>query len=86
MKIEDYNRLSSYVRNNLDLTAEVDEKHLRELIIKGIDVLSRETYLSLAEKEELSQRVYNSILKLDLLQEFIDDPDISEVMIKRSFK
>ncbi len=81
MRKDDYNKLSSYVRNNLDLTSEVDEKELRELIISGMDNITKESYLSLADKEELSLRVYNSILKLDLLQEFIDDPDISEVMI-----
>ena len=81
MRKDDYNKLSSYVRNNLDLTSEVDEKKLRELIISGMENITKESYLSLADKEELSLRVYNSILKLDLLQEFIDDPDISEVMI-----
>lgn len=81
MRKDDYNKLSSYVRNNLDLTSEVDEKELRELIINGMENITKESYLSLADKEELSLRVYNSILKLDLLQEFIDDPDISEVMI-----
>ncbi len=81
MRKDDYNKLSSYVRNNLDLTSEVDEKELRELIISGMENITKESYLSLADKEELSLRVYNSILKLDLLQEFIDDPDISEVMI-----
>ena len=81
MRKDDYNKLSSYVRNNLDLTSEVDEKELRELIISGMENITKESYLSLADKEELSLRVYNSILKLDLLQEFIDDPEISEVMI-----
>ena len=81
MRKDDYNKLSSYVRNNLDLTSEVDEKKLKELIISGMENITKESYLSLADKEELSLRVYNSILKLDLLQEFIDDPDISEVMI-----
>lgn len=37
--------------------------------------------LSLSQRELLRKRLYNSIKKLDILQELIEDDDITEIMV-----
>lgn len=55
---------------------EIIEK-INEIIIEA----GREFYLSLKRKEELQKELFNSIRKLDILQELIDDDTITEVMV-----
>lgn len=55
---------------------EIIEK-INELVIEA----GREFYLSLIRKEELQKELFNSIRKLDILQELIDDDSITEVMV-----
>lgn len=55
---------------------EIIEK-INEIIIEA----GREFYLSLKRKKELQKELFNSIRKLDILQELIDDDTITEVMV-----
>lgn len=55
---------------------EIIEK-INEIIMEA----GREFYLSLKRKEELQKELFNSIRKLDILQELIDDDSITEVMV-----
>ena len=48
------------------------------------DVIEREgeqRYISLSERLRFREQLFNSFKKLDLLQELIDDPEITEIMI-----
>lgn len=38
-------------------------------------------YLTLEEKMELVKKIFNSVRRLDVLQELLEDPDITEIMI-----
>ena len=40
--------------------------------------------ISIRQKEELKQRLYNSIKKLDILQELLEDDSITEIMVNGS--
>ena len=42
---------------------------------------SRQKIISIRQKEELRNRIYNSIKKLDILQELLENPDITEIMV-----
>lgn len=42
---------------------------------------SRERYVSLQRKEELRTELFNSVRKLDILQELIDDDSVTEIMV-----
>lgn len=38
-------------------------------------------YLTIEEKKELVKKIFNSVRRLDVLQELLEDPDITEIMI-----
>ena len=42
---------------------------------------SKEEHLSLEEKTALGRELFNAFRKLDLLQDFLEDEDITEIMI-----
>ncbi len=55
-----------------------------EMVMERIEesVLSeRHRYLSAEEKEYLIQRIFNGLRKLDVLQELLEEPEITEIMI-----
>ena len=63
----------------MDLTRDVEDGELIEVIHR---VLNEEAYaLSLREKTELGKDLFNTLRKLDILQELIEDEEITEIMI-----
>ncbi|WP_235828871.1 CpaF family protein [Anaerosacchariphilus polymeriproducens] len=67
--------------SQLDITKELTDQEIQEKIDNLIIQQGKETYLSLGEKESLSREVFNSLRRLDILQELIEDPGISEIMV-----
>ena len=64
-----------------DLSKEVDDEQLVELIHTVLEETGQETYISLKEKTMLGREMFNAFRKLDILQELIEDEDITEIMI-----
>lgn len=67
--------------SQLDITKELTDQEIQEKIDTLIIQQGKETYLSLKEKECLSREVFNSLRRLDILQELIEDQTISEIMV-----
>lgn len=69
------------VLQEIDLTEEITDEDLVEIIYRVLDTYSEEEYVSLKEKTELGKELFNAFRKLDILQEFLEDETITEVMI-----
>jgi len=69
------------VMERLDLSQEVDDRQLEDLIHEVLEEVGRENYLSLKEKAVLGRELFNAFRKLDILQELIEDEEITEIMI-----
>lgn len=69
------------VSQRLDMTRNLSDDDIRDAIAEVISEKSREQYLSLQEKKELMDGVFNSMRGLDVLQPLVDDPTITEIMI-----
>lgn len=65
----------------IDITREVADTEILEIIDELILERSRMQYLTLADKDRLRQEVFYSIRKLDVLQELIDNDSITEIMV-----
>lgn len=65
----------------LDLSREVEDEELQELIFRVLEEQSRQEYIPLQEKAVLGRDLFNAFRKLDLLQELIEDDEITEIMI-----
>lgn len=74
-------QLYEQVMMRIDMTKQTGEEELRELIRKILDEASREEYIPLAEKIQLSRELFNSFRRLDILQDLIEDDTITEIMI-----
>ena len=74
-------RLRLQVLNKIDVTREIDDEEIRQLIREEILQLSQEKRISLEQKLVLEKEVFNSLRKFDVLQELLDDDEISEIMI-----
>ena len=52
-------------------------RQIDDLILRA----ARDHYISLRRKEELRMELFNSVRKLDILQELIDDDSVTEIMV-----
>ena len=69
------------VLERVDFSKESDEGELRELIIREIAGCAGCREFSISQRIHLEQRVFNSLRKLDILQELIEDDEITEIMV-----
>ena len=74
-------KIREMVSDRLDLTRNVTDEEIRETIADIVAEESRRQYLTLTEKKELMEGVFNSMRGLDVLQPLVDDPSITEIMI-----
>ena len=74
-------RLRQQVLNKIDITRELDDEEIRQLIRNEVIELGKEKMIPLEEKFSLEREVFNSLRKFDILQDLLDDDEISEIMI-----
>lgn len=60
---------------------EMEDGELLELIHMVLHEAGEERYLPLEEKIRLSKELFNAFRKLDILQDLIEDEDVTEIMI-----
>ncbi len=74
-------QLHARILERMDMTREIEDEELTQLIYHVLKEASEEEYLSLDEKTILGRELFNAFRKLDLLQEFLEDETITEIMI-----
>ena len=73
--------LHEKILERLDLSRDVEDEQLVELIHGVLEEVGREEHVSLKEKAVLGRELFNAFRKLDILQELIEDEEITEIMI-----
>lgn len=85
MKYQDMTEQAQCIREEIlgqrDLSKELTDAELEEMIYQSTARLARQHFLSMEQKRTLTTLIYNSLRKLDILQELVDDPDITEIMV-----
>ncbi len=80
--MDDYvGKIRARVLERMDLSREMTDEEIENLIGEETSQLLQGETVSLRERMQLELRVFNSLRKLDALQELIDDPQISEIMV-----
>ena len=69
------------VMEELDMSRDIPDEKLQEMIHRAVKERSMQEYISLHEKERLGKELFNSFRKLDVLQELLEDEEITEIMI-----
>lgn len=65
----------------MDFSKELEEEELLELIDEKIHETALENSLWLEERKQLRKEIYRAMRQLDILQELIENPKITEIMI-----
>nr|WP_081676576.1 CpaF family protein [Butyrivibrio sp. NC3005] len=69
------------IMSGLDLTKDTSDEEMYELIDAEVLRSKREYALSIEELEKLRSELFHSMRKLDILQDLVDDPTVTEIMI-----
>ena len=74
-------QLKEKLSANIDYSTERSDAEMQELIDEMLIKESKEMPMTLTERRQLRKELFDAIRKLDVLQELVDDPYITEIMI-----
>lgn len=69
------------VIDKMDFSRAVEDEEVKQMIGDAVLAYSRRNYLTYEEKKKLGKDLFFSIRKLDVLQDLIDNPQITEIMV-----
>ena len=75
------NEIRQEVMNTIDLSVDVSDDEILKLIRNKIIEKSRTCPMNLSERKRVEGHVFNSLRKLDVLEDLLKDEDITEIMI-----
>lgn len=78
---EEKNRLESILMDIFYENANLSDEEIEKIIESHVLEASSKHYLTLCEKQELKQDLYNTFRKLDILSSLLEDEEITEIMI-----
>lgn len=78
---EHYQCLKMRVLERLDCSEDIEDAAVYQWIDEEMIAYSQDIYISLEQRNRLRQEIFNSLRKLDVLQELVDRSDITEIMI-----
>lgn len=73
--------LQEKILERLDLSQEVNDEKLIELIHDVLSESGQKEHIPLKDKTSMGKDLFNGFRKLDILQELIEDDEITEIMI-----
>lgn len=74
-------RVRQRVIEDMDFSKDITDDEMLELIDKALFDEIRHLSISTNQRKQVRMQVFYSIRKLDALQELLDDPDITEIMV-----
>lgn len=69
------------ILETLEYEGEVSDERIEELVSKTISAETKKDFLPYHRRILLGQEIFNSLRKLDILQNLIDNPAITEIMV-----
>lgn len=69
------------VMNAIDLSMDVSDEEILTLIKNSIIEKGKNRPISLADRKKIENHVFNSLRKLDVLEDLLNDEEITEIMI-----
>ena len=74
-------RLKDKLSESIDYSHENSDEEIQDLIDEPLIRESREIPLTLSDRKRLKKELFHAVRKLDVLQELVDEPRITEIMI-----
>jgi pilus assembly protein CpaF len=79
MRIE--TQIREGVLSQLDMTRELEDEEINDVIERQIQIEAKEHYISIKERNFIRKKIFNSLRRLDVLQELLEDPEVTEIMV-----
>lgn len=73
--------LQKRIMEEVDLTKEIGDEELVDIIHRIVKENGQNKYMSLCEQAGIGKDLFNAFRKLDILQELLEDEEITEIMI-----
>ena len=74
-------KIRKEVMESIDLSVDVSDEEILKLIRSKIIELAKMQPISLSERKKIEGHVFNSLRKLDVLEDLLKDEEITEIMI-----
>ncbi len=74
------------VLNRMDLSKETSDEELEELIAQEVSLIAPGKRLTIAKRVNLEELVFNSLRKLDVISELMEDETVTEIMVNGPHK
>ncbi len=74
-------RLHDSIVGRIDLSREVEDEEIEEIVNEEILRAGQDVFLPLKEREALRQELFDTIRKKGVIQPLIDDPEVTEIMV-----
>ena len=82
VKVSEYfAALKEQILERVDLSREVPDEEMQDLIDEVVLSCGREQHLTLNEKCRLKKELFHALRKMDVLQELLDEPEVTEIMV-----
>ena len=69
------------LRQKIDLSREVSDEEVREMLDEMVIHCSRQYALSLKDRQQLGREIFDAIRRMDILQELVEEEEVTEIMI-----
>ena len=74
-------KIRKEVLNRLDQTRELADEEIWRCIDEVVVQFSKREYLPLPKRSQVRKGVFDSLRRLDILQELLEDDEITEIMV-----
>ena len=81
MNKSEIEQLRGLVIERVDMSREPDDSELHEIIDSVIEKNQDYRYMSIKKRQTIHKKIYSSIRGLGIIEELLEEPDITEIMI-----
>lgn len=74
-------QIRDQVQRELEFKDDISDEQLEDIISQNINKYAQTNYLSVSDKISIGKQVFHSMRKLDILQQYIDDSSVTEIMV-----
>ncbi len=78
---EQWQEIREELLGEMDLTRDLTDEELTETIEQGISRYAQRHLVSLEQRESYQRHIFNSFRKLDVIQDLLDDEEITEILV-----
>lgn len=77
-------KVRKQVLSDIDVSRDLEDEEIWDIISRAASAEVKQKSISLRDRIELEKRVFDSLKRLDVLQELIDDTEVTEIMVNGS--